>query len=372
MPGDCGRLELVPVNHGQGTGIDRIIRVAVAVVEMVTDEDAGAVIVAEGAPAHVITVGIPVHPGRAPVAPRDPIPAHTVPPVPPAVMGGAPAPRFRGDPGPADDGIPGPTAVIVGPPIDAIDIGDPDIPVGLFIDPATVVAQFFLVFGDVGRQVSGGVPPAEEVVPGFVPLGEAVGPGVEAFRVGEELSASGGELFHGLDHDGTPFAGRFGGPFVDEDLGPVVGFNLETVKAFLEDVERGVRRVDLDALLFSRGPDAQIGAAFQEMDFDPALAFTWKDGEFHLREGVDPEVVPSAELDLGLSVLGQELVALDKRQVDLGRFGSEVRCPLDGHLALDIVQARDAIVRIVVRFCRSEKRRQNEKSPDKDPDRTIL
>jgi hypothetical protein len=269
-------------------------------------------------------------------------------------MGGAPAPGFRGDPGPADDGIPGPTAVIVGPPIDAIDIRDPDIPVGLFIDPAAIIAQFFLVFGDVGRQVSGGAPPDEEVVPGFVPLGEAVGPGVEVFRVGEKLSAGGGELFPGLDHDGTPFAGRFGGPFMDEDPGLVAGVNLETVEAFLEDVERGVRRVDLDALLFSEGTDAQIGAAFQEMDLDPALAFTWKDGEFHLREGVDPEVVPPAELDLSLSVLGQELVALDQRQVDLGRFGSEVRCPLDGHLAPDIVQARDAIVRIVVRFCRRE------------------
>jgi hypothetical protein len=360
------------MDHGQGAGVDRIIRIAVAVVEMVTDEDAGAVIVAEGAPAYIVTVPIPVDPSRAPMGPRDPIPAHVHPPMPSAVMGGAPAPRFRGDPGPADDGIPRPSAEIVGPPIDLTDIRDPDIPVGLFIDPAAVIAQFFLVFGDVGRQVSGGVPPAEEVVPGFVPLVEAVGPGVEVFRVGEELSAYGGELFPGLDHDGTAFAGRFGGPFMDEDLGFIISFHLETIKAFLEDVEGYVRRMDFDALLFSEGTDAQIGAAFQEMDFDPALAFTWKDGEFHLREGVDPEVVPPAELDLGLSVLGQELVALDQRQVDLGRFGSEVRCPLDGHLALDIVQARDAIVRIVVRFRRSEKRRQNEKSPDKDPDRTIL
>jgi hypothetical protein len=286
-------------------------------------------------------------------------------------MGRAPAPGFRGDPGPADDGIPGPSAEIVGPPIDLTDIRDPDIPVGLFIDPAAIIAQFFLVFGDVGRQVSGGAPPGEEGVPGFVPLVEAVGPGVEAFRAGEELSACGSELFHGPDQDGTPFAGRFGGPLVDEDLGLVAGVNLETVKAFFEDVEGGVRRVDFDALLFFEGTDAQIGASFQEMDFDPALAFTWKDGEFHPSEGVDPEVVPPAELDLGLPVHGQELVADDQGQINLGLFCPKVGSPLDRNLAPDIVQARKTVIRIVVRFRRREKRGQNEKSPEKDPDRTI-
>jgi hypothetical protein len=360
------------VDHGQGTGVDRIIRVAVAVIEMVIDDDDRAVIIAEGAPAHVIMIIIPVDPGRAPVGPRDPIPAQVRPPVPPAVMGGAPAPGFRGDPGPTDDGIPGPSAEIVRPPIDVIDIGDPDISVGLFIGPAAVIAQFFLIFGDAGRQVSGGAPPGEEIVPGFVPLIEAVGPGVEAFRVGEELSAGGGELFHGPDQDGTLFAGRFGGPFVDEDSGPVVGVNLETVEAFLENVEGGVRRVDLDSLLFSEGTDAQIGAAIQEMDLDPAVGFAGKDGEFHLSEGVDPEVVPPAELNLGLSVHGQELVANDQGKVHLGLFGPEVGSPLDGNLALDIAQAREAVIRIVVRFRRREKRGQNEKSPEQDPDRTIF
>jgi hypothetical protein len=134
------------VDHGQGTGVDRIIRIAVVVIEMVIDDDDRTVIVAKGAPAHVIMIPIPVHPGRAPVGPRDPIPAQVRPPVPPAVMGGAPAPGFRGDPGPADDGIPGPSAEIVGSPIDVIDIGDPDISIGLFIDPAAVIAQFFLIF----------------------------------------------------------------------------------------------------------------------------------------------------------------------------------------------------------------------------------
>jgi hypothetical protein len=174
----------------------------------------------------------------------------------------------------------------------------------LFIDPAAVIAQFFLIFGNAGRQVSGGAPPGEEVVSGFVPLIETVGPGVEALRVGEELSAGDGELFHGLDQDGTPFAGRFGGPFADEDLGFIIGFHLETIKAFLEDVEGGVRGVDLDSLLFFEGTDAQIGAAIQEVDLDPAVGFAGKDGEFHLSEGVDPEVVPPAELNLGLSVHG--------------------------------------------------------------------
>jgi len=252
-----------------------------------------------------------------------------------------------------------------------IDIGDPDISVGLFIDPAAVIAQFFLIFGDAGRQVSGGAPPGEEVVPGFVPLIEAVGPDVEAFRVGEELSAGGSKLFPGLDQDRAPFAGRFDGPFVDEDSGLLVGVNLETVEAFLENVEGGVRRVDLDSLLFSEGTDTQISAAVQEVDFNPAVGFAGKDGELHLSEGVNPEVVPPAELNLGLSVHSQELVADDQGKVHFGLFGPEVGSPLDGNVAPDIAQAREAVIRIVVRFRRREKRGQNEKSPEHDPDRTI-
>lgn len=372
MPGDRGRLELVPADHGQGAGVDRIIRVTVAVVEMVVNDDDRAVIVAEGAPPYVIIVRIPADPGRAPVDPRDPIPAQVDPPVPSAVMGRAPAPGFRRDPGPADDGIPDPSTEIVGSPIDVMGIGDPDISVGLFIDPAAVIAQFFLIFGDVRRQVSGGAPPGKKVVPGFVPLVEAVGPGVEAFRAGEEDSAGGRELFHRPDHDGTLFTGRFGGPLMDKDLGLVAGVNLETVKAFFEDVERGVRGVDLDALLFSEGANSQIGAAFQEVDIDPAARFAGKDGEFHLSGGVDPEVVPPAELDLGLPVHGQELVANDQGQIDLGLFRPKVGSPLDRNLAPDIVQARKTVIRIVVRFRRREKRGQNEKSPEKDPDRTIF
>jgi len=66
---------LVPADHGQGARMDRIIRIAMVIVEMVIDDDDGAVIIAERAPAHVIIVVIPVDPGRSPVGPRDPIPA---------------------------------------------------------------------------------------------------------------------------------------------------------------------------------------------------------------------------------------------------------------------------------------------------------
>ncbi len=102
--------------------------------------------------------------------------------------------------------------------------------------------------------------------------------------------------------------------------------------------------MDLDSLLFIQGNDAQIGAAIQEMDFDPAVNFAGKEGEFHLSEGVEPEVVPPAELDFGLSVHGQELVAHNKRKVHFGRFGPQVRCPLDGNLALNIAQPREAVI----------------------------
>ncbi len=103
-----------------------------------------------------------------------------------------------------------------------MDIGNPDISIGLFIDPAAVVGQLFLIFGDGGRQVSGGAPPGEESVSGFIPLIEAVGAGVEPLRIGEDFAAGGDELFPGLDQDGALFAGGFNGPFVDEDSGLVL------------------------------------------------------------------------------------------------------------------------------------------------------
>jgi hypothetical protein len=83
----------------------------------------------------------------------DPVPAEAEAPMPAAVVVDGPAPGLRGDPVPADDGIPDPAAVKVGAPVGVGDVRNPDISVGPFIDPLTVLVELFFVLLEVGRKV---------------------------------------------------------------------------------------------------------------------------------------------------------------------------------------------------------------------------
>jgi len=72
---DVGGLEMVAANDGHGPVAGGEPAVVVAIIEAVVEEVTGPVVPGEGAPADMIAVPPPMHPGRAPMMPRDPIPA---------------------------------------------------------------------------------------------------------------------------------------------------------------------------------------------------------------------------------------------------------------------------------------------------------
>jgi hypothetical protein len=146
----------------------------IAVIEVVVDDDHRIVIPAQGSPAAIIMTPVPMHPGGTPGMMGDPVPAETQPPVPAAIVVGAPAPRLIGNPGPAASRIPEPAAVVVGAPIIDIDAGNPDITVGLLIDPAPVLGELVFVILKLRGEIALGNILAVKSVPVGVPEVEVI------------------------------------------------------------------------------------------------------------------------------------------------------------------------------------------------------
>src|SRR5665647_293352 len=137
---DVVGLQMVATDDGHGPIVGGEIAVVVSVIEAVVEEVAGPVVPSERAPADVVPVGPPMHPGRAPMGLGDPVPAEAEAPIPAAVVISRPAPGLGGNPVPADDGIPDPAAVVIRLPILIVgDVRDPDVAVGPFIDPVAVL-----------------------------------------------------------------------------------------------------------------------------------------------------------------------------------------------------------------------------------------
>jgi len=151
---DVPVLELVPVDDRQSVGPARVAGAVVAVVKVIVVDDHRVVVPAKRSPAAIVVAPVPMHPGGTPGVMGDPVPAETQPPVPAAVMVGAPAPGLVRYPGPAADRIPGPAAVVVGAPIICICTGNPDIAVGLFIDPAAVLSELVFVILEVRGKIA--------------------------------------------------------------------------------------------------------------------------------------------------------------------------------------------------------------------------
>jgi hypothetical protein len=110
-------LKLISAHDGQGAVASRGIESRITVIKMVVDDDDRTIVPAERAPADIVISIIPMHPGRAPGAVGNPVPAQTEPPLPASVVIYAPAPGLIRNPGPTADRIPGPPPLIVGPPI---------------------------------------------------------------------------------------------------------------------------------------------------------------------------------------------------------------------------------------------------------------
>jgi hypothetical protein len=58
----------------------------------------------------------------------------------------APPPRIIGDPVPTDKGKPDPSSVMIRPPYIMRNTGNPNMSVGPFVDPSSMISQLFFVF----------------------------------------------------------------------------------------------------------------------------------------------------------------------------------------------------------------------------------
>jgi len=130
-----------------------------------------------------------------------------------------------------------------------MNVGHPDIAIGPLVGPIAVVRQLALVVIELGGQVALGDVLALDAVPVLVPIVEIVPP-IRKARLGPELAVSGQEPLAAADELGAALAGRFHRAFQDRELGFSVASRVETIEAFFQDIERGVRSMDFNGLFF--------------------------------------------------------------------------------------------------------------------------
>lgn len=261
-----------------------MVRIAIIVI---VDDHPWIAMVAQRTPAVVIDPMIPGHPRRPPVTGRDPVPAQAKAPLPPSVVVNAPAPGIIGDPGPSTDRIPQPASVTVRSPGIVVDMGDPYVPVWLFVDPASVVVQFRFIlikfFWEIGTGIRAVMIGFAAPIP-FVKTAAVagVGPGGPI----DDPSLRGPQLFAGLDHFRAVFCGGLDLSLDNFDLGLTVFIHSPTVETDVQDVERRVWRVELEILLHGVHPQKDL--AFQQVEPHLIVAAAGKSCKLDLRVIIQP------------------------------------------------------------------------------------
>ena len=150
----------------------------------------------------------------------------------------------------------------------------------------------------------------------------------------------------GLDQDGAFLARGLDQAPEHEDLGVRVLLDVDAIEAFVQDVERRVGRMDLDALLPGQRGYLDIDAAGPDPDPDRVVALLREVQEVDLGLVVEPDVVAAAEVDLDPAVGRPETVALGDGRIDDAFLVTDVRGPLDEGVPGDVAQAGHGIVRV--------------------------
>jgi hypothetical protein len=228
-----------------------------------------------------------------------------------------------------------------------MDVGHPDIAIRPLVRPIAVVRQLALIVIELGGQIALGDVLAQDGVPVLVPVVEII-PSVREVRLRPELTVRGQEPLPAGDELRAAFSGRFHRAFKDGEFTLSVAPGVETVEAFLQDIERGVRSMDFKGLLFFEEADAQVDISAQEMEPDPVVTAPGQVGEFEQGTVIDTEIVLAAEAHLCPAVLGFDLIALDYGQVDHTRFRPEVAGPLDDDIALEIGQTHKTLAVVIL------------------------
>lgn len=248
------------MDHGHGPRSVRIKPIGISVIECPAEEDTRIIVIAQRCPAEIGGVPIPMNPSRtpSPMVVRDPVPAEVGSPTPPAEVHRAPSPGLIRNPRPADNRIPQPAAVVIGAPIVVVDRRNPDVAVGRFFDPSSVIGQFVLVFG-VGRgQIGGGGAAGVKRIPGVIPAGEFVAVRRERPGFGNDAPVFGDDPLTAVDQDRTLLPRHLGPTEVGAERRFFVIPDVDPIKARFEDIERSVGRVNLDVPFAVRRLDPKI------------------------------------------------------------------------------------------------------------------
>jgi hypothetical protein len=194
--------------------MNRIISVIIPIVKVVVKDDNRTIVITQRTPADIIHPAIPVHPGRPPTPGRDPIPSQAESPVPSAIMGNTPSPRLIGTPCPATDRVPDPSSMVVGPPRVVVDIRNPDIPIGSFIHPITIVVQFGFILIHINRQIPCSHISVVKDITAPVPFCKSIlVSGVNVIGTRGEKSGGSSYPVSGMDYFRTFFTSSFDGTF---------------------------------------------------------------------------------------------------------------------------------------------------------------
>jgi hypothetical protein len=115
---------------------------------------------AKGAPAIIIIIPEPGHPGRRPVIARYPIPMIIGVPMPSAIVVSEISPRVKRVPDIPIKGIPNPTSMVIGSPVNTHIVRYPDIGIiAVIVSPSTMAGQFMFILFIATIQVLRGTIP---------------------------------------------------------------------------------------------------------------------------------------------------------------------------------------------------------------------
>ncbi len=131
------------------------------------------------------------------------------------------------------------------------DIRHPDIPVGSFIHPASVIRQLIFIFIELRRKIRLACRTKMEFIPLFVPFGKAVAQTAEEiFRIRGEIAVGDNQLLFAFHQKRALFSRRFDGSSIDKDLGLPVLSDIKAVEPFFCDIERSIRSMDFKPHFF--------------------------------------------------------------------------------------------------------------------------
>jgi len=209
----------------------RIMRVVITIIINVVHHHYWTAVVVQRTPTDIIVSPVPVHPAGSPKPGRNPIPTKTPSPVPSTVMVHRPSPGVIRNPIPTNNRIPDPSSVIIGSPFVMIDLRNPNIAVGPFIDPSSMKSQFCFIFRELCRKISFRNPPIDKRISVFTPLVETVlKVSVKNGGTRTKTSVLNNQSLLFFDQKGALFSSSLHGPAIDQKLSLLFFSYIQAVK----------------------------------------------------------------------------------------------------------------------------------------------